>query len=280
MIEGDMRAALAHAQTVLPGADSRLEAELLLIHVLDRSRAWLYAHQTDPINLEQRMAFDALLQRRRAGEPIAYLIGCREFWSLRLRVTPATLIPRAETELLVECALALIPADAAWRLADLGTGSGAIALALARERPRCRVLATDVSAAALAVALHNATALAIPNVEFSMGSWCAALGNERFALIVSNPPYIAANDAHLRQGDLRFEPASALASGADGLQAIVQIAEQSRERLLPGAWLLLEHGNAQGEAVRNVLRAAGYRSIETRQDLEQRDRVTLACWDP
>ncbi|GAP66110.1 (protein release factor)-glutamineN5-methyltransferase [Mizugakiibacter sediminis] len=219
--------------------------------------------------------FAALLARRLAGEPVAYLVGRRGFWSLELEVTPATLIPRAETERLVELALARLPADAAARVADLGTGSGAIALAIARERPRARVVATDASAEALAVARRNAARLGLGNVVFAQGDWCAALGEARdFDLIVSNPPYIAAGDPHLGEGDLRFEPAAALASGADGLDAIRRIVRDARAHLRPGGGLLFEHGYRQGAAVRALLAAAGYREVFSARDLEGRERVS------
>ncbi|MEO8670603.1 MAG: peptide chain release factor N(5)-glutamine methyltransferase [Tahibacter sp.] len=270
-----LRDALRDAREILPGAQARLEAEVLLRHVLQRSQAWLYAHDDDALTDAQRAAFQHLLERRCRGEPIAYLLGYREFWSLPLIVTPATLIPRSDTEGLVECALALIPPDAQWTIADLGTGSGAVALALASERPLCRVIATDASPAALDVARNNAHSLKITNVEFACGDWCAALGVESFALIVSNPPYIVAGDDHLHEGDLRYEPASALVSGADGLDAIRAITAQARQHLLPDGWLVLEHGHEQGAAVRELLSKTGYVDVETREDLEHRDRVSL-----
>jgi release factor glutamine methyltransferase len=274
----ELRALLLDATRALGGDSARLEAELLLAHAIDRPRAWLYAHAEDVPTPAQAAAFAALVARRAAGEPVAYLVGARDFWSLRLRVTPDTLIPRAETELLVEQALERLPRDAAWRVADLGTGSGAVALSLARERPRAEVWATDRSGAALAVAQANALAHGLEHVRFAEGDWCAALPAEPFDLIVSNPPYIAEGDAHLRQGDLRFEPADALASGRDGLTAIRQIVDQARECLRPGAALLLEHGVEQGTAVRQILGLAGYRDAFTAQDLESRDRVSGARW--
>jgi len=216
------------------------------------------------------------VQRRRDGEPVAYITGHRGFWTLDLEVTPATLIPRPETELLVELALARMTPKA--NVADLGTGSGAIALAMARECPTASVVATDASIDALAVAERNATKHGIRNVRFAHGDWLAPLAGERFDLIVSNPPYIEADDPHLGQGDLRFEPASALASGADGLDDIRRIVAQARDHLAPGGWLLMEHGWNQGAAVRAVLSAAGYRDVLTVQDLEQRDRVSGGAW--
>jgi release factor glutamine methyltransferase len=254
----------------------RLEAELLLVHVLGKPRSWLVAHADDVLDDAQVTAFEALVQRRHRGEPVAYITGRRGFWSLELEVTPVTLIPRPETELLVELALQRLPT--AGRIVDLGTGSGAIALAIARERPQARVMATDASRDALAVALRNAARLGLTHVGFLHGDWFAPLAGERFNLIVSNPPYIEADDPHLGQGDLRFEPASALASGADGLDDIRRIVEGARTHLEPGGWLMMEHGWNQGDAVRSSLSTAGYHNVFTAQDLEQRDRVSGAIW--
>ena len=254
--------------------DARRDAELLLMHVLDRSRAWLYAHDDDAIEVDPARRFHELVARRAAGEPLAYLTGRREFWSLDLAVTSDVLIPRPETELLVELALQRIPQDNPVDIADLGTGSGAIALAIAHEHPQARVLATDASIAALAVARGNAERLGIGNAEFAQGDWCAALGVRRFDLIVSNPPYIAATDAHLGQGDLRFEPQTALVSGADGLDAIRAIIREAPAHLKPGGWLLLEHGYDQGRAVHGLLDKSGFVEVFTAQDLEQRERVS------
>ena len=267
--------ALRAAASRLPGPDARYEAEHLLLHVLRRERAWLFAHGDDPLPAPQAAAFQALLQRRAAGEPLAYLVGRRGFWTLDLQVSSATLIPRPETERLVELALARLPDDRPLRIADLGTGSGAIALALASERPLAQVVATDVSEDALQVARANAAANGISNVAFRGGSWLAPLAGERFDLIASNPPYIAEGDPHLGQGDLRFEPPTALSSGPDGLEAIREIVAAAPAHLRPGGWLLLEHGWDQGEAIRALLVAAGFVEVATETDLEQRDRVTL-----
>ncbi|WP_421570833.1 peptide chain release factor N(5)-glutamine methyltransferase [Stenotrophomonas sp. PD6] len=274
----EIRQLLADAARALPGAEGRHEAELLLLHVLGRERSWLFAHATDLLDPADAAAFAALLQRRIAGEPVAYLLGRRGFWTLDLAVSPATLIPRPETERLVELALERLPGDRPLWVADLGTGSGAIALALASERPQAQVLATDMSAAALAVAGANARHHALPNVGFRQGSWYAPLAGERFDLIASNPPYIASDDPHLARGDLRFEPASALASGHDGLEDIRQIIEGAPVHLLPGGWLLLEHGWDQGEAIRALLDKRGFVEVATEVDLEQRDRVSLGRW--
>ena len=271
-------AEMERIDAVLRQARSRLgagEAELLLAHVLQRPRAWLFAHADDPLADDAARDFATLVQRREAGEPVAYLTGRRGFWRFDLRVTSATLIPRPETERLVELALERIPQGVDVTLADLGTGSGAIALALASERPRARVVATDASAEALEVAESNAAETGLHNVEFRLGDWLLPLQGERYALIASNPPYIAQDDVHLGQGDLRHEPRSALASGEDGLDAIRIIARDALAHVLPGGWLLLEHGWEQGAAVRAILEAAGWKEVATHGDLEDRDRVTL-----
>lgn len=250
------------------------EAELLLAHVLGRPRSWLYAHGDATVPESQSARFDHLIERRRAGEPVAYLVGRRGFHDIELTVSPATLIPRAETELLVDLALARLPSARACAVADLGTGSGAVALALAKQRPRARVLATDASAAALEVAAANARELALDNVGFALGDWYQPLAGARFDLIASNPPYIAAADPHLGRGDLRYEPAAALASGPDGLEAIRVIAAGAATHLVAGGWLLVEHGLDQGAAVRELFAAAGLQAVTTDRDLEGRDRVT------
>jgi len=250
-----------------------VDAELLLAHVLGKSRSWLFAHGDDALDAQAEGEFAALLERRVSGQPAAYLTGRRGFWRFDLQVTPATLVPRPETELLVELALARLPADQPLRVADLGTGSGAIALALAFERPRARVIATDASTAALAVAEANARELKLANVDFRHGAWCEPLGDERFDLIASNPPYITQDDPHLAA--LRFEPRTALASGIDGLDDIRSIVAESPSHLGPRGWLLLEHGHDQGQAVRALLAHAGFIEVETAVDLEGRERVTL-----
>lgn len=267
----DVRSMLAAATARL---GERVDAELLLLHVLRQQRSWLFTHADEVLDADVQTAYAALIERRAAGEPVAYITGHRGFWSLDLEVTPATLIPRPETELLVELALQRLPPDAPCSVADLGTGSGAIALAIAHERPHARVIATDASAAALAVAKRNAQRHAIGNVAFVHGDWLAPLAGQHFDLIVSNPPYIEAADPHLEQGDLRFEPASALASGDDGLDDIRRIVRDARAHLHPDAWLLFEHGWNQGAAARALLHMAGYAEVFTAQDLEMRDRVS------
>jgi len=270
-----VRSLLAEA----PAGETRREAEILLGHVLGRDRAWLISHDTDPLPPEPVARYRALWVRRQAGEPVAYLTGRRGFWSLDLAVGPEVLIPRPETELLVETALGLIPTDAAWDLADLGTGSGAIALALASERPACRVVATDKSPGALAVAEANARDHGLANLRFVQGEWWAPLAGERFHLVVSNPPYVAEADPHLARGDLRFEPPTALASGPDGLDDLRRIIKAAPTHLHPGGHLLLEHGYDQGEAVRALLRTAGFSEVQTWRDLGGNERVTQGKWE-
>lgn len=258
----------------LCGANTRREAALLLRHVLEVSDAWLVAHADDVVDPSSAAAFHTLLGRRAGGEPVAYLTGVRGFHALTLHVTPDVLIPRPETELLVELALQRIPADAECVVADLGTGSGAIALAIAAARPCARIVATDASEAALRVARDNAHRLGIRNVAFKLGDWCTPLAGDHFGVIVSNPPYIASGDAHLRQGDLRFEPAAALESGPDGLDALRTIVRDARVHLQGGGRLLLEHGCDQGEPVRELLARHGYVDVTTTRDLEGRERVS------
>ncbi|MGY1459679.1 MULTISPECIES: peptide chain release factor N(5)-glutamine methyltransferase [unclassified Luteimonas] len=252
------------------------EAALLLLHVLDRQHAWLFAHGDAVVAPGAGVRFQALVARRSAGEPVAYLLGRRGFWTLDLAVTPDTLIPRPETELLVEQALARLDPGTPARVADLGTGSGAIALAIASERPLAQVIATDRSDAALAVARGNAATHGLDGrVEFRAGDWFVPVAGERFHLVASNPPYIAEDDPHLGQGDLRHEPHAALASGPDGLDAIRVIVAAAPAHLVAGGWLLLEHGFDQGPAVRALLRARGFDGVATVCDLEGRDRVSL-----
>ena len=253
---------------------ANLDAELLLAHVLHKSRAWLYTWPEHKLNAQQRELFNQLVQRRAQGEPVAHLIGQQAFWSITLQVTADTLIPRPETELLVEKALEQIPQDATWRIADLGTGSGAIALALAKERPACQVFASDSSMAALKVAQENARLNQIENVTFQHGDWLAALADDaRFDMIVSNPPYIKNDDPHLQQGDVRYEPPGALQAGAEGLDDLQRIITDALPHLKPGGWLLLEHGYDQEKAVLRLLQQAGYEQIEDYPDLAGQPRI-------
>jgi len=271
--------ALAGARAALSSgdADGRLEAQLLLGHVLGRNRAWLMAHDGDALGENERHRLDALVRRRAAGEPIAYILGRREFWSLDLLVTPAVLVPRADTESLVERALALIEIGRAATVCDLGTGSGAVAIAIARERPRATVFASDASAPALAVAAANVRRLAPGRVALWRGNWLEAVAGACVDLLVSNPPYVAANDAHLARGDLPHEPRDALAAGRDGLDALRDIVAQAPRCLRPGGWLALEHGAAQGATVQALFRRSGFRQVATHRDLGDHERVTAGC---
>jgi len=246
------------------------------MHVSGLARTALITRAQDSVSSQNEEQLNELLARRAHGEPVAYLTGRREFWSLELNVTPDVLIPRPDTELLVEQALARIPENSAWTITDLGTGSGAVALAVAKERPRCRVIATDISAAALAIARRNAQQLNIRNIEFRHGEWFAPLAGLVVDLIVSNPPYVAEGDPHLTQGDVRFEPHTALVAGHDGLTAIRRIAAGAAAHLAPGGWLLLEHGADQGAAVVRILAAHGFTAITSHRDLAGLDRVTAA----
>jgi len=254
-----------------------IDGQVLLAHVLGKDRTWLAAHGDETLPLEHVGAFLALARRRRDGEPVAYLTGIREFWGLPLLVTSAVLIPRPDTEALVELALARLPADRDTRVLDLGTGSGAIALAVAHERPRAKVLATDVSPAALDVARENARRLDLANVEFIQSDWYetvpATWHGAPFDVIASNPPYVVAGDPHLGEGDLRYEPAAALSPGGDGLAAIRRIVAGAAERLASAATLIVEHGHDQSEAVRAIFAVAGFADLVTVRDLAGIPRV-------
>lgn len=258
-------AALAAARAL--GVD-RLDAQLLLGHQLQRPRSWLLAHDEDPLSAEVLSRFEADCRRRAAGEPLAYVIGRWTFRGLSLQVSPAVLVPRPETEVLVDWAIELLSGDLATQVApsvvDLGTGSGAIALAVAAEHPAARMTATDASEAALSVARANAAVLGLA-VDWRAGDWWAPLAGRRFDLILSNPPYIASGDPHLEA--LSHEPAQALSAGPDGLQALERIVADAPAHLAPGGWLLLEHGHDQGAAMRRLLSAAGLAAVSTRSDL-------------
>jgi release factor glutamine methyltransferase len=256
----------------LDTSSARIEVQILLQTVLQVNRAYLLTHPEQQLDTEQRARYATLFERRSSGEPLAYLLGEREFYGLTFRVTPATLIPRADTELLVELALQRIPQRG--RVLDLGTGSGAIALSIAHARPDIEVTAVDASPEALDVARENARRLNIGNVRLLQSDWFAALAGERFDLIVSNPPYIAEGDAHLAQGDLRFEPRTALASGADGLDDIRRIVADAKEHLDAGGWLLFEHGYDQAGRVRELLATAGYAGVFSARDLAGIERVS------
>jgi release factor glutamine methyltransferase len=260
----------------LEPSEARLEAQLLLQTGLNVSRAWLLTHENDALEGKQEAAFEALLKRRLNGEPIAYILGKREFYGLDFIVTPDTLIPRPDTETLVEAALEKIPTDKPYNVLDLGTGSGAIAIAIAKHRPQAYITAVDASNSTLEIAKNNAHFLSIPNVQFILGDWFNNLANKKFDVIVSNPPYIAQNDVHLTQGDLRFEPISALASGVDGLDDIRHIIDSCLIHLKPQGWLMLEHGYDQAELVSDLMAQNGLVDIATLKDLGNQNRVTLA----
>lgn len=265
-----------------PSSQAKLEAEILLSHLLSVPRVRFYSRPEQPLTETQIQDFFVLIKRRTQGEPIAYIIGQREFWGLNLKVSPDTLIPRADTETLVETALNKIKPIHSPDILDLGTGSGAIALALAHERSDARVIATDASQGALALAQQNANNLKL-KVEFLAGSWFEALNNSSnqenkqpiFDLIVSNPPYIEQQDPHLQQGDLRFEPSSALVSGQDGLDDIRTLVHQAWCFLKPRAWLMIEHGYNQADSIRTLFEQQGYQAIELVKDLSGQPRVTL-----
>jgi release factor glutamine methyltransferase len=272
-----IKALLREAASQLESDSPRIDAELLLAFVVQKNSAWLLAHAEDELPEAQRLDFLNVIERRKSGEPVAHIVGTRGFWTLDLAVTADTLIPRPETELLVELAISKYPSDKKIRVLDLGSGTGAIALAIAAEYKNAIVIAVDKSVAALNVAQANADSNKLP-VEFRQSDWFSALENQKFYLIVSNPPYIPESDPHLVQGDLRFEPLSALASGTDGLDDIRLIVSQAPAFCLPQALLMIEHGFDQGEAVRGLFLKAGFCDVETVQDLEHRDRVTIGLW--
>ncbi len=254
----------------------RLDAQVLLAHALQWPRSALIARDQQPLPPVEVEYFRRLIRQRLDGSPVAYLTGEREFWSLTLRVTPDTLIPRPETELLVETALACVPAATPTRVLDLGTGSGAVALALASERPHWDIVATDDSAQTLAVATANAIRLGLHQVRFVQGHWWHAVPGERFDLVLSNPPYIAENDPHLTQGDLPAEPSGALRSGPRGLDALHEIIAHAREGLADGGYLLLEHGHDQRAAVMAAMTVAGLKRVGAVADMAGIDRVCMA----
>jgi len=264
---------LEQATRLLNTDSARLDAEVLLGHVLQQPRSHLHAWPEKRLSSESREHFNQLLQRRLKGEPVAYLTGEREFWSLPLSVTTDTLIPRPETETLVAQALRRIPAGRSQLIADLGTGSGAIALAIARERPQCQIIATDIAAAAIKTARNNARRLGIRSIEFHCGHWCEPLTGMQFDMIVSNPPYIADTDPHLLSADVRFEPRSALVAGPQGMDDLEQIAHCATSHLQPGGWLLMEHGYDQGKFARKLLKDTGFKAIIDHTDDAGQDRV-------
>lgn len=258
--------------------EAGVDVRLLLQQVLNVNHAWLISHAHDTLSVDQMDAFNALFERRLAGEPMAYILGRREFYGLNLKTTSATLIPRPDTEVLVESALAKIPTDTPSYVLDLGTGSGAIALAIASKKLLANITAVDFSEEALKVAQENAASLNLKHVAFMQSSWFDALANRKFDLIVSNPPYIAKDDVHLQQGDLRFEPITALASGIDGLDDIRVIVANAPQHLNQNAWLMLEHGYDQAGAVSRLLDDRGFTQVCHALDLAGIQRVTMGCW--
>ncbi|QCU89500.1 peptide chain release factor N(5)-glutamine methyltransferase [Thiomicrorhabdus sediminis] len=255
----------------------KLDAELLLCHILDKPRSFIFTWPEKLIEADQLKQFEALLQQRMQHQPIAYLLGYKEFWGLPLKVSPSTLIPRADTEILVETALSLLPTPSAEsiKLLDMGTGTGAIALAIKMERPDIQVSALDFQAEAVQLAMTNAKQLDLP-IEVLQSDWFSALRAQRFDMIVSNPPYIEDNDQHLKQGDVQFEPLSALTSGQSGLEDIAWIINQSRDYLKSGAWLLLEHGYNQAESVAQLFSQYGFKNYRLIKDLADNPRISLA----
>jgi len=271
-------AALLQAEQLRDTSDSwRLDTELLLAAALECQRDYLYTWPEQLLSAPQSREFYQGLERRKQGEPIAYIIGRKAFWDIELTVTPDVLIPRPETELIVETALELFAdPDSNICIADLGTGSGAIALALAHHSSHWQITATDLSAAALAVAKHNASQIEVDNIEIQLTSWCQGLTPAYYDLIVSNPPYVEANDAHLAQGDVRFEPRQALVAGDAGLKDIQQVVSGSIVLLKKNGWLLLEHGYNQAAAVAEILKRSGFDNISCRRDLAGIERMTMA----
>jgi release factor glutamine methyltransferase len=265
---------LLNAAALLDSPTPRLDAELLLAHVLGKSRSYLHTWPERELDAPQLERYEAMLARRQAGEPVAYILGQQGFWNLELEVAAHTLIPRPDTELLVETVLALLPATPA-QVLDLGTGTGAIALALASERQAWQVTGVDRVPEAVALAERNRARLKLANAGFVASHWFSALAGQRYQLIVSNPPYIAADDRHLGEGDVRFEPSSALVAGADGLDDIRLIIAQAPGYLEAGGWLLLEHGFDQAAAVRALLSARGFGAVESRRDLGGHERISL-----
>lgn len=261
-------------QNINCSSSARLDAEILLCDVMQFNRSKIYSHPDQLIADEQLVLFKSLIEQRRLGHPVAHLTGKKEFWSLELAINEDTLIPRPETELLVETALQIIPDDTAFNILDLGTGSGAIAIAIASERPLSKIVATDINANTLNMAKKNAAFHALPNIQFLVSDWYNEIPSQTYDLIVSNPPYIKQDDEHLSQGDVRFEPELALVAGADGMHAINIIIELAKPYLTSNAPLLIEHGYDQKELVQHCFLKNGFKQVTTVQDLSGQDRIT------
>jgi len=269
---------LSIAASQIKSSTPKLDAEILLAHALKKDRSFLYSHSDEYVEKKLMTQFEKLKERRISGEPIAYIVGHQDFWNIRVNVNKDTLIPRPETELLVEKCLGLVGKKENQIVADLGTGSGAVAIALAKEKQSWDVVATDISLHALVLARENAKENHVENIDFHQGDWCEALPAKTFDVIISNPPYIEANHTCLKQGDVRFEPKSALTSGVDGLDAIRIIAHQAKSFLKEGAYLLIEHGFNQQKAIIEILRQEGYKDNCGIVDLSKLDRVVIARW--
>lgn len=278
----DIQSALSEASRILANtSDSpELDAEILLCLILEKNRSYLRSWPKKQLHAQQRLQFKALLKQRQHGTPIAYITGQREFWSREFKVSPDVLIPRPDTELLIELSLPLIPKDKSCKLIDLGTGSGAIAVTLAAERPYAQIIATDMSETALKIAKQNADYHHCRNIRFLHSVWFSEIAENAFDLVVSNPPYIAADDPHLQQGDLRFEPQSALVADENGLKDISQIAESACKHLKIGGHLLIEHGYNQKQQVQAIFESFGYANIQNHTDLGGNPRVTVGQWHP
>lgn len=276
-----MTSTITNALRCMGGGTAVIEARALLRHVLGCDDRYLITHADQRLSAGQQEALDVLTARRRSGEPVAYLTGRREFYGLEFKVTPAVLIPRPETERLVELALERMPPESEASVLDLGTGTGCVAVAIALKRPRARIVAVDAEAEAVALARENVAYHGVRNISILCGDWFAAVPRERFDAIVANPPYVAAADPHLAAGDLRFEPKQALVAGPDGTECIAAIVSAARERLNPGGWLLFEHGHDQGACARRLLSKAGFkRELRTWRDLAGLERVSGAQLDP
>lgn len=266
--------ALQYGKRELTGSDSpEIDCRVLLCHVLDCQTSYLHAWSDTLLTKKQQTQWYGLIEQRQQGQPVAYLTGQRGFWTLDLKVTPDTLIPRPDTELLVS--LALEKLEPKMRVADLGTGSGAIALSLASEQPSSQIIAMDFSMAALIVARENMMINQLQNVLFWQGSWLTAAADNSFDMVISNPPYIEVNNIHLSEGDLRYEPQSALVSGVDGLDDIRVIVEDSQRCLKQDGWLMVEHGYNQAEKIRILFKISGFKNVSSRQDFGGNERVTM-----